>query len=231
MRNLSKDLAERLRVECRAIGRDALECQLALIQSRFQASQQRGDVVMVRIVIEHLIQQALVLPIVDDGKHTGRSLIEFIGRHITRKRLKRPVQKRTAHLPWRLFSPQPLSNSAGWQRAQTRGDHATGASWRVGKASHLRPPDAPPSASPDGWSDHRAALHRSDRCCSAYGTASSSETSMSPAGQPDIRWIHRQGRVRCAARMCGDRQDGHIVGRGCGRGYGCTPLVKALGGP
>jgi hypothetical protein len=43
------------------------------------------------VVIEHLIENALVAAIVDDGEHTVGALVEFIRCHITRKRLKCPI--------------------------------------------------------------------------------------------------------------------------------------------
>src|SRR6266705_3743860 len=114
---------------------------------------------MVGIVIEDGIENALILPIVDDREHTVGPLIELISRHVARKRRKCPVQKRAVHLPVRLFFPRPRSNFGWWQKTQTRGDRATGASWRGDTARHLQPPGAPPAGSPDGCSDHRAAPH------------------------------------------------------------------------
>ena len=61
---------------------------------------------MVRIVIKDLIQNPFVLPVVDGREHTIGPLIEFIGRHVARKGLQRPVQKRTAHVSLRLFFPR-----------------------------------------------------------------------------------------------------------------------------
>ena len=186
---------------------------------------------MTRSVIEDRIQHPFVLPIVDGREDAIGALIAFIGSHVARKSLQRSVQKRPLHLAWCLFFPQPLPNSAEWQRAQTRGAHATGASWRVDRACQLRPPDAPPFGSLDACRDHRAAPHPSDRCCSAYGISNSNETRRSPEGHLGDQCINRPGRVRCVARIGGDRHDGGIGGRRCGRGYGCTPPIEALGGP
>src|SRR6266567_1362861 len=120
--------------------------QAARIQDCFQAPKKRVDLVMARIVIEDLIQNPFVLSIADGRQDARGALIEFIDSHRARKGLKRPVQKRTAHLTLRLFSPQPRPSFGSWQRAQTRGDRATGASWWAGRASRLRPPGAPPAA-------------------------------------------------------------------------------------
>src|SRR5713101_5884254 len=59
----------------------------------------------------------------------------------------------------------------------------------------------------------------------------SSATSRSPGGQPGDRCIHRQGRARCAGRMCGERRDAHIGGRGFADSYGYKIPLGVLGGP
>jgi hypothetical protein len=66
MRYLAKDRADRLRIERRAIRRDTLEHQVTIRQGRFQTPQKSRDVVMIGIVIEDLIENPFVLPIVDD---------------------------------------------------------------------------------------------------------------------------------------------------------------------
>ena len=57
------------------------------------------------VVIEHLIENALVAAIGDDREHTVGALVEFIGRDIARKGLKCPIQKRAVKLALGLFSP------------------------------------------------------------------------------------------------------------------------------
>src|SRR5438132_9664410 len=91
------------------------------------------------IVIEHGIENPLVLSIVDDREHTVWPLIELVCRHIARKRRQRPVQKGAVHLAVGLFFPRPRPSSGGYRRAQTPGGHATGASWRGDTACHLPP--------------------------------------------------------------------------------------------
>jgi len=113
MGHFTKDRADRFGIERRAIGRDPLEFQVALLQGGPQTPKKCFDIVMSGIVIEDLIEHPFVLPIVDGCEDTVWALIEFISRHVARKRRKRPVQKRAVHLPLRLFFPQPPSNS-GW---------------------------------------------------------------------------------------------------------------------
>src|SRR5712692_550212 len=145
MGHLPKNCADRFGIEGRTIGGDPLEHQVALLQGPLQTPQKRFDILMTRIVVEDLIENPLVLPIVDGREDTIGALIEFIGSYVTRKGLKRPVQKRTGQVPLRLFFPQPRPSFGGSQRAQTLGDRARGASSRGGRACYLRPRDAPPS--------------------------------------------------------------------------------------
>src|SRR5438093_7947976 len=105
---------------------------------------------MVWIVIEDLIENPFVRPVVDCRENAIGALIEFIGRYVPRKGLQCPVQKRTGHMSLRLFFPPPRPSFGGSQRAQTRGDRARGASSRGGRACDLRPPDATPWLGPDG---------------------------------------------------------------------------------
>ena len=76
--HLGMDLLDRLGIQGGAIRGDPAQRQLALDQGGFETLQKRGDIVMARIVIEHLIQDALVLPIIHRREDTVRPLIEFI---------------------------------------------------------------------------------------------------------------------------------------------------------
>jgi class 3 adenylate cyclase len=99
-----------------------------------------------------------------DDTPAARPLIAFIDGRVARKRRKCPRQKRAAHVALRLFPPPPRPNFAGYQRGQTRGDHATGANWRDDRANHLRPPPARPNRSPGGCHENQVGLNPSDRC-------------------------------------------------------------------
>ena len=228
---LPTDLADRFGIECRAIGRDPLERPAALIQGRLQTPKKRCDIVMMRSVIEAGLPHPLVLPLLDGREHTGRALRECIDSRIARKRLKRPLQKGTAHVPLRLFFPQPRPSFGSWRKAQRRGDRATDARWQAGRARALRPPHARRCRSPAACHDCRVGLNRTERCCNAYDMWNSRETRRSPGCRLGDRCIHRQGRARCAGRRGGERRDGHIVGRGFADGYGDKSPVVGREGP
>jgi len=65
MGNLTKDGADRLGIERRAIGGDALEEQVAIGQCRLEALEKGGDIVMGGNMIEDLIENPFVAAIVD----------------------------------------------------------------------------------------------------------------------------------------------------------------------
>ena len=66
MRHLTKNRADRLRIERRAIRRDTLEHQVTSRQGRLQPPQKSRDVVMIGLVIEDLGEHPFILPIIDD---------------------------------------------------------------------------------------------------------------------------------------------------------------------
>src|SRR5207249_5187018 len=115
MRYLPKDLADRFGIQLRAIRRDPFEGQSSFIQSCLETTKKRFDVGVARIVVEHLIQHALVLRIVHRRQHAVRRLIELINRGIARKRLKRPFQKRATAMSLCLLCPQPAPSAGSWQ--------------------------------------------------------------------------------------------------------------------
>src|SRR5260370_34310491 len=98
-------------------------------------------------MVQDLIEDALIAAIIDRGENAERSVIEFIGGHIPRKRSQGPVQEVGVHTRLRLFFPPPPPNSGSWQRGQTPGGRATGASWEDGRANPPRLPLAPPDHS------------------------------------------------------------------------------------
>src|SRR5205823_3814039 len=136
-----------------AIGRDAEEGQVAYRQGRVQTPQERPDVVVGGIVIQDVIEDALVAAIIDRGQNAEGALIQFIGSHIARKIRQRPVKEVGVHARLRLFSPQPRPSSGSSQKAQRRGGLATGANSLGGRANRLRPRAAPPDRSRGGYSD------------------------------------------------------------------------------
>ena len=56
--------------------------QGACRQGRFQPPKKRPDVIMSGIVIQHLIEEALVAAIIDGGEDAEGAIIELIGSHV-----------------------------------------------------------------------------------------------------------------------------------------------------
>ena len=82
MRDIPEHLDEGGGRERRAIGRDTAEGQVACRQGRFESLEKRPDVVVGGIVIQDVIEDALVAAIIDRREHTERSVIALIGGHI-----------------------------------------------------------------------------------------------------------------------------------------------------
>src|SRR5256885_16569533 len=123
---------------------------------------------MGRIVIQHVIEDALIAAIIDRGENAEGSIIELIGSHIPGKIRQGPIKEVRIHARLRLFSPPLRPSSGSSRRAQRRGGHATGATSLGGRASRPRPPAAPPDPAPGGgpdclWPPDRTGLH--SRAC------------------------------------------------------------------
>jgi len=75
-----KDRADWLGRERRAIGRDALEVQVALLQGCCSTPKKRFDIPVIWLVLKDLIQHPFVLPIVHGREDTVRPLIGIISK-------------------------------------------------------------------------------------------------------------------------------------------------------
>src|SRR6266436_9005900 len=153
MRNLPEHLHKGGGIEGRAIGREAAEGQVTCPQGCVQTPQKGPDIIVGGIVIQDVREDPLVAAIIDCGKNTEGTIIQFIGSHIARKIRQRPVQEVSVHARLRLFSPQPRPSSEWSQRAQRRDDRATSANSLGGRASRPRPRAAPPDRSRGGCTD------------------------------------------------------------------------------
>src|SRR2546429_5305000 len=127
------------------------------------------------IVIQDVVEEALVAAIIDGGENTEGAVIELIGGHVARKIRQRPVQEVRVHTHLRLFFPQPRPSSGSWQKGQRHGGRARGANSRAGRASHPRPRAAPPGPSRDGCTDCRVGRDRrgprESTCNTSYSSA------------------------------------------------------------
>src|SRR2546428_14094387 len=78
MRDLPKHLHEGCGIEGRAIGREAAEGQGTCRQGRVQTSQKGPDIIVGGIVIQDLIENALVAAIIDGGKNAKGTIIHAL---------------------------------------------------------------------------------------------------------------------------------------------------------
>src|SRR5215468_12224321 len=111
MRDIPKHLREGGGIEGRAIGRDAAEGQVTCRQGRFEPPEKGPDILVGGIVIQDVIEEALVAAIIDGREYAEGAVIELIGGHIPRKISQGPVQKVGAHARLRLFFPPPRPSS------------------------------------------------------------------------------------------------------------------------
>ena len=82
MLHLPEHRPEGCRIERRAIGRDAQQRQVACCEGRLQPTEKRPDVVVGGIVIQDVIEEALVAAVIDGGEYAEGTVIEFIGSNI-----------------------------------------------------------------------------------------------------------------------------------------------------
>src|SRR5262249_57480217 len=107
MPHLPEHLPEGCRIECRAIGGDTTESQAACHQGRMQTPQKGPDIIMGGIVIQDVIEDALVAAIIDRGKNAEGTIIQFIGGPKTPKKPQGPLKEDPVPPPPPPFSPPP----------------------------------------------------------------------------------------------------------------------------
>jgi len=83
--HVAEDAPQRLRIQGRAIGGDALELQAAQPQGHPEAVEERPDVRVLGVVSEHLIKQPLEGAVVDEGQDAKRPVVQLIGRDVSRE--------------------------------------------------------------------------------------------------------------------------------------------------
>ena len=82
MRDIPKHLHEGGGIEGRAIGREAAEGQGTCRQGRCEPPEKRPDISVGGIVIQPVIEEALVAAIIDRGENAEGAIIELIGGHV-----------------------------------------------------------------------------------------------------------------------------------------------------
>src|SRR5262249_38437122 len=141
------------------VGGDTLELQAAQPQGHPEALEERADVGVIGIVIEHLVKEPLEGTVIDDRQDAKRPVVYLIGRDVAREVSQAPVEISRPHLPGRLFAPRPPPSFGWWRAGQKPDDRATSASWRLDTASRPQRRGARPGKRPDGcsglWAAHR----------------------------------------------------------------------------
>src|SRR5215471_14407779 len=207
----AKNLRQGRRIEGGAIRRDAQQCQGACRQGRFEPPEKRPDVLVGGIVIQDLVEEALVAAMIDGREYAAGAVIELIGSHIPRKISQGPVQEGGVHARLRLFSPPPRPRSGWWHRGQRRGGRARGANARAGRAGHLRPPAVPPDPSRGGCTERRGAPDPRGPRASTCDTSYSSAANRSRRDRVDTRGRDGPNRATSAGTACLYRPGAHTA--------------------
>lgn len=78
VRDYPEDIGNRLGVEWRAVGGDALKLQAACVECRLESLQEAPDILLGWVVIEDFIEQAPEIVVVYNGEHTKGAVVEFV---------------------------------------------------------------------------------------------------------------------------------------------------------
>ena len=106
--NGAKHLGYRLWIELRAVGRDAPQCQLVPLKCRLEGAEESLDVGVLRVVVQHFIDEAAKGAVVHDRENAERPVVQLVGRDVPGELIQRGVQIVAADVLLRLFStPQP----------------------------------------------------------------------------------------------------------------------------
>jgi hypothetical protein len=105
VRHVVEHRTQRLRIKRRTIGGDAQQGQFTVVQRLLESAQERLDVLVIRIVIEHLVDEPLKGAVVDDGQDSERTVIQFVGGDVAGEVSQGPIEVVAVHLIGRLFPP------------------------------------------------------------------------------------------------------------------------------
>lgn len=79
VRDMAKDLGNRPGIERRGIGGDAHNGEATGGEGDLKTPEKAPDVLVGGVVIEHLIDEPFAAAVIDNGQHTERPVVEFIG--------------------------------------------------------------------------------------------------------------------------------------------------------
>ena len=144
------------RIQFRAVGRDGVHTQAPSVQMCPKCPKKGGNVGLVGIMIEHLVEQPLEGAVIDNphspcswgkcGQDAERPIVEFVRRQIAGKVGQSPIQILSLEPISVPFSPRPRPSSGSWRKGRIPDGRARDANWRLGKAGRLPPPRGRPSS-------------------------------------------------------------------------------------
>ena len=89
---IAKHFGNRLGIQGRSVGRDPLQHQFVPLERRLQRAEESLDVGVVRIVVQHFVDEAAEGVVVDDREDTEQPVVQLVGRDVPRKSIQRGVQ-------------------------------------------------------------------------------------------------------------------------------------------
>jgi hypothetical protein len=142
--HIPENLRNRLGIQRRTVGRDALKRQSALVECRLKRAEETFDVGACGIVIQNLVADSPERVVVDDREDTKWAVVQFVGRDVSGELSQHGVEVLSGDVLLCLFSPRTPPSSGWWKKGQRRGGLSRDANWPLGMAARPPPPVVPP---------------------------------------------------------------------------------------
>ena len=117
-----KNVPNRLRIQIRAVRRDAAQQEFSSRENVFERHQEFADVVFRRRTVEDFVRQSPEFVIVDDGENAERSVVHFIDGDIPGELFKSSVEVIVGQDEQASFFPPPTRPSFGSWRVERKPD-------------------------------------------------------------------------------------------------------------
>ena len=111
--HLAESRGNRLRIQLRTVGGNPLEARPAVGQGGLEPLEERLDILVSRVVVEHLVAQPLEGAVIDDRQDAEGAIVQLVGGDVPGEAVKGPIEVVGSDAIGRLFSPWPRSSS-GW---------------------------------------------------------------------------------------------------------------------
>src|SRR5215468_6202172 len=121
-----------------------MDRQTATVQFSFELRQENTGIDLTWVMVKDPESQAIVPAVIHDREDAEGVVIDLVDGQVAAEVCQRHVEVGGRDAVSLFFPPPPPPSSGWWHRGRRPGGHATGSSWRLGRADHLPPPDGPP---------------------------------------------------------------------------------------